>query len=375
MRRSNAITLRDVAREAGVAKMTASVVLNGARSGTQVSEATRARIIETAARLGYRPNAVARGLSRRRMDVLGVVVAVQGTGLNYYFLEIFNGILEAAVQHRQSATVFGIPGWAGEQIQTELLGLCDGRVDGLIFIGPHFLDRAFIESVQQHTPLVAIHAEAPPPSLHNVDIDNEGGLYAATRLLIEHGHRHIVHMAGNIAEPHIQAGAQARIVGYRRALKEAGIPYDPTLVLTGYYIESSGRARMEQLLNSGKPLPTALCCANDSIALGCLAVCQERGIRVPEDISITGFDDILSTQLTAPPLTTVRQPLIDLGRAAAQQLLEQIQDTEDEEELKDNTSPASRTIVFPVELVVRGSVGPPPAQPIARSHSGTKGTN
>jgi DNA-binding LacI/PurR family transcriptional regulator len=359
MRRSNAITLKDVAREAGVAKMTASVVLNGARSGTQVSETTRARIIEVAARLGYRPNAVARGLSRRRMDVI-----VQGTGLNYYFLEVFNGVLEVAVPNRQSATVFGIPGWAGEQIQAELLNLCDGRVDGLIFIGPHLLDRAFIESVQQHTPLVAVHAEDPPPSLYNVDIDNAGGIYAATRLLIELGHQRIAHLAGNTSLPFIQAGARNRIEGYRRALEDAGIPFDPTLVLPGYYIEPSGRERMERLLDSPEPLPTALCCANDSIALGCLGVCQERGIRVPEDISITGFDNVLTTRLTAPPLTTVGQPLIEMGRRAAQLLLEQIQDTDGESELEDT---ASRTIVFPVELIVRGSVGPPPVLPVSRS--------
>ena len=142
----------------GVAKMTASVVLNGSRSGTQVSDATRTRIQDTAERLGYRRNAVARGLSRRRMDVLGVVAAVGGTGLQEYFLEVFNGIVQAAAAHGQCATVFAIPNWDTTALQTSVLGLCDGRVDGLIFLGPHYLDPSLAASMLRHIPLVTVHA-------------------------------------------------------------------------------------------------------------------------------------------------------------------------------------------------------------------------
>jgi Transcriptional regulators len=369
MRRSNATTLKDVALAAGVAKMTASVVLNGARSGTQVSEATRARILEAAQRLGYRPNGVARGLSRRRMDALGVVALVnEGAGLNLYFLEIFNGILEAATHHGQSASVFGISSWWGEARHADLLRLCDGRVDGLIFLGPHRLDPTFIASVQQHTPLVAIHAEEAPPSLYNVDVDNEGGMYAATRHLIELGHRRIAHLAGSTSPALPEAGARERLAGYRRALEEAGLPFDPALVPEGYYVESSGLERTQRLLDAPGPLPTAFCCANDAIAVGCLEALRARGLRVPEDVSVTGFDGVLTSQVLTPPLTTVRQPLPELGRRAVELLLHQIhnaseggEDTDDGP--RDASTSESRTEVWPVELVIRGSTASPPARP------------
>src|SRR5579875_3451633 len=126
MRRGNAATLQDVAREAGVAAMTVSVVMNGARSATRVSDATRARIQEAAARLRYRPNAVARGLSRRRMDTIGVVTKMDLKEINLYFLEVLNGILEVAAQHGQNTTVFSVTDWQGDE--KRLLQFCDSRV-------------------------------------------------------------------------------------------------------------------------------------------------------------------------------------------------------------------------------------------------------
>mgnify|MGYP000954698216 CR=1 FL=1 len=366
MRRGNAITLRDVALEARVAKETASVVLNGSRSGTQVSEATRIRILEAAARLGYRPNGVARGLSRRRMDFIGVVAVCGEEGLQEYFLEVFNGIVQSAAVHGQNAAVFTIPGWEdAATLQPRLMRLCDGRVDGLIFLGPHQLDPAVAASVLQHTPLVAIHADNAPDWLCNADVDNEGGMYAVTRHLIELGHRRIAHLSGGLGAPFREAGAQERLDGYRRALTEAGLPLNPALVLHGDYREVSGRERTERLLHSGiAPFPTALCCANDAIAIGCMDALAARGLRVPADISVTGFDDIRTARVTSPPLTTVRQPFFQMGQRAVDLLLEQIARTtagDDEETPSLDVPPAgSRTEVLPVELIVRGSTGPPP---------------
>jgi LacI family transcriptional regulator len=365
MRRSNAITLKDVAQEAGVAKMTASVVLNGARSGTQVSEATRARILEAAQRLGYRPNGVARGLSRRRMDILGVVAACGSGGLQQYFLEVFNGIVTAASRHGQSATVFTVPGWDDPVgLQRQLLHLCDGRVDGLIILGPHHLDESLADSLRQHIPLVAIHAEAAPSWLCNVDVDNEAGIYAAVRHLIGLGHRRIAHLPGKTDPPYgQQAGARQRLAGYCRGLEEAGIPFDPALVPHGHYSFESGQERTEQLLDAeGGSMPTAICCANDAIALGCLAALAERGLRTPEDISVTGFDDILTTVMITP-LTTVRQPFFQLGQRAVELLLKNISESQEDGAAIGDATPPACSETLPVELIVRKSTGPPRARP------------
>ena len=145
MRRSNAPTLQDVAQKSGVTAMTVSVVLNGANSATRVSPATRARIIAAATELHYRPSGVARGLSRRRMDIIGIVAIVSHAERNLYFLEILTSILEAAARQGQNTTVFSIKDWEADE--SRILQLCDGRVDGMIFVAPQRLRSEFAESL------------------------------------------------------------------------------------------------------------------------------------------------------------------------------------------------------------------------------------
>lgn len=353
MRRSNAPTLQDVAREAGVTAMAASVVLNGATSSTRVSEAARARIVDAAAKLRYRRNAVARGLSRRRLDTLGVVAVIGGGEMNLYFLELLNGILEAASEQNQNTTVFSITGWSGNE--SRILGFCDGRVDGMILIAP-ILTAAFAETLPGCTPVVTSHSHGALPPGYNLDVDNEGGAYAMVRWLIDRGHRRIAHFPGALD----LSGARLRLAGYRRALDEAGIPADDSLILPGHFNSESGKQRMTALLERPDPgahsLPTAVFCASDTIACGCIEALGERGLRVPDDISIAGFDDTLTARMTIPPLTTVRQPFRRMGRRAVELLLAQICGEPGAEPGGD----APRTEIFEAELVVRGSVGPPP---------------
>jgi LacI family transcriptional regulator len=376
MRRSNAPTLQDVANQAGVTAMTVSVVLNGARSATRVSEATRLRIQEAAARLHYRPNAVARGLSRRRMDTIGIVSSIITSDadgdLNLYFLEILNGILEAAAKHGQNTTVFSITDWCEDE--NKILQFCDGRVDGLIFVAPQRLSPSFAESLQHHTPFVTMHANDLLPRTYNLDIDNEGGAYTAVKYLIAQGHRRIMHFAG----PLKFVGARQRLSGYQRALAEAKIPFDDTLISEGEYSAASGKEHATKLLSSGiETLPTAIFCASDDIAAGCLEALSSQGIRVPEDLSLVGYDDVLTARMTSPALTTVKQPFRRLGNRSVEMLMQQILNgvvptigatsqeataTESTETAADTDAP--HTEVFDVELVVRGSVGPPPALPI-----------
>jgi len=372
MRRSNATTLQDVAREAGVAAMTVSVVLNGAKSGTRVSDATRNRILEAAARLRYRPNAVARGLSRLKMDTIGVVSIIQGDEINLYFLEVLNGILAASARLGQNTTVFSIADW--DKDEQKILQFCDGRVDGFIFVGPLF-SAAFAETILEYAPMVTLHSSGVMSKTYDLNVDDELGAYDIVRYLTGLGHRRIAHFSGGD-----RLGALRRAAGYRRALEEAGIIYDPSLVLNGTYNSESGKDSMAAILDSKiiDPMPTAVFCANDAIAYGAMEELGRRGFTVPDDISVVGYDDMMTARMTNPPLTTVRQPFHRMGERAVELLMLQIQrDTErvarSKAELRLANAPDESPLdlqepeadqgphveLFDTELVFRQSAGPP----------------
>ncbi|MES2461154.1 MAG: LacI family DNA-binding transcriptional regulator [Armatimonadota bacterium] len=375
MRRSSAPTLNDVAREAGVSAMTVSVVVNGTGSNTRVSEDTRRRIHAAATRLCYRPNAYARGLSRRRMDTIGVVAVVDGNEVNLYFLEILNGVLEAAAERGQNTIVFSVKGWQPEHLN--VTQFCDGRADGMIFIAPN-LTPEFAEALQQrHLPFVTIHHGSELPNTVNFDVENERGAYTMVRHLIDQGHRRILYLSGDADGYDVRQ----RLAGYRRAVEEAGLPFDESLVFPGSYSSNSGRQRMTQILaqNLFGPFPTAIFCGNDATALGVMEVLTENGIRVPEDVSLAGFDDTLTAQIITPQLTTMRQPFRHMGRRSVEVLISQINASRGDSPANDfqrleqeegapagSAYPVQKTPdidVFEVELIIRGSVGRPPLHP------------
>jgi LacI family transcriptional regulator len=350
--------------------MAASVVLNGATSSTRVSEKTRARIMEAAERLRYRRNGVALALSRNRMDTIGVVATVASNDTNVYFLEVLNGVLGAAAERGQSAKIFSVSSWSSEE--KRILSFCDGRIDGLIVIGPDFTP-AFAKTLSHYTPFVTIHSNGPLPDVLNLTVDDEDGGYVMTRYLISQGHRRISHITGT---PTMFAAKQ-RQQGYRRALEEAEIPYDEDLVIPGFFVIEAGRAAAEELLkrSPSTPLPTAIFCASDAIAYGCMEVLQGRGIRIPEDISVVGFDDTLMARMTIPRLTTVHQPFQQMGWRAVELLLSQINaDTEAAQTAPTDTpvvpahvpDQASHSENLKTDLVIRDSAGPPPERAIVR---------
>jgi len=362
MRRSAAPTLKDVAEIAGVSTMLASVVLNGARSTTRVSPVSRLRIQEAAAQLGYRRNALAHGLTRNLLDTIGVVTDINGAELNLYFLEIFYGILEAATEYRQNTTVFSINNW--ENDADRILQFFDGRVDGIIFIAPITLPLPLLQSLQYHTPFVTLHSNIRNNELTDIDIDDESGAYLMVQYLLAQGHRRIAHFTGS---QEIR-GARLRLQGYCRALEDARIPRDDSLIIPCIYSLNSGRACMEQFLEEtpAAQLPTAIFCANDTLAYGCVEVLAAHGIRIPEQISVAGFDDSLMARLTQPPLTTICQPFRRMGQRAVERLLPKIRnDISPTSKDADSPIPFRRlpdtdTEVFDVELIVRDSVRPFP---------------
>lgn len=346
--------------------MTVSVVVNGSRSATRVSDATRERILDAAKRLSYRPNGAARGLVQRRMETIGVVGQIETTDVNVYFIEVLTGILEGATRLGQNTTVFTVSSWTKDE--DRILRYCDGRVDGLILVAPIDMNTEFSERLLRHTPFVMLHSNSVPANIDDLDVDNEGGAYAAVQHLIGLGHRRIAHFAAE----QVLEGARLRLAGYRRALEDAGIAFDERLVFHGTFSDISGRARIHQLLDwSQDERPTAIACVNDEVACACIDELGKMGFRVPDEFSITGFDDAPMARMTQPPLTTIRQPLRNMGRYAVERLRFRIEEGERinaDARLADKSNGVEPPLakisephieIFPFELIVRGSTAPP----------------
>jgi LacI family transcriptional regulator len=346
-----AATLADVGRMAGVSAMAASAVLNGARTSSRISVETRARIMEAAGKLRYRPNVAARALANRRMNTIGVAAVVDEGTLNYYFLEVFNGIIEGAAKYGQNTTVFVLHDWTKEI--SKVAGFCDGRIDGLILLGP-VISREMGPLLPEHTHFTALHPNVLLPNFTSIESDEEKGAWELVSHLVSLGHRRILHLSGQ----RNLLGAERRIAGYRKALSDAGIPFDPALIAEAGYSVEAGKVTMEAWLDAhiGQPLPTAIFCANDSSAAGCLETLASRGLRVPTDVSLCGFDDSLAARTCVPQLTTERQPLRQMGLQAVASLMEQIK-------YSSNTDASAvqgeSHIVFPTQLAVRDSTAAP----------------
>ena len=351
-----AATLVDVGRAAGVSAMAVSAVLNGAKTSSRIAPETRTRILKAAALLQYRPNAAARALAQRRMNTLGVAAVINDGGeLDHYFLEVFNGVITAAALHHQNTTVFALHNW--DRDAARIPGFCDGRIDGLILIGP-VLGHESSNLFPPHTPFVALHANSPLPGVVNIESDEETGAYEIVRHLIAHGHQRILHISGGRG----LTGAERRIRGWRRAFASVHLPCDDRWLVEGTFSVEGGRCALRSWLDRsvGELMPQAIFCASDAIAVGCLEVLAEARLRVPADISVVGFDDTQAARATIPQLTTVRQPLRAMGMRAVDTLLERIRHHHGHGEL-----PTRGTIVFPAEIVVRASVAAPaPNRPV-----------
>jgi LacI family transcriptional regulator len=343
---SRAATLADVGRAAGVSAMAVSAALNETRTSARISAETKGKILEAALKLGYRPNVAARALVKRRMDTLGVTIAWQGGELNNYFVDIFNGIIEAATRHGQNTTVFTLHDWADDI--GKVSAACDGRIDGMILIAP-LLTAELAAGLPHHTPFVSLHCNTECEGIVNIECDEERGACEMVTSLVALGHRRIMHISG----PRGQTGPERRIRGYKRALSEAGIVADPDLLATSTFTVAEGRSVMLDWLDRhpGTPPPDAVFCGNDAIAIGCLEALASRGIRVPDDVSICGFDDTLAARSTIPQLSTVRQPLRAMGARAVDILMERIESLHG----KGQAGPAS-PVVFDTAVVLRGSV-------------------
>ncbi|HYO51412.1 LacI family DNA-binding transcriptional regulator [Archangium sp.] len=305
------MTLEEVARRAGVSPSTVSRILNGT---ARVRESKRQAVERAIADLGYHPNVIARGLARGRSMSVGVIT--QDIASPFYN-ETLKGI-EDSLAGPGYAPLF-VSGHWNEAKEAECMALLVARrVDGVIVL-TGMIDDATLLGYALRLPLVITGRNLRGPNLVSIQLDNEQAAFDATWHLIELGHTRIAHIAG----PESNVDAQERLAGYRRALTEARLPVDERLIVIGDFHEASGLLALNQLLETRLHF-TALFAANDQMAYGARLALYRKGIRVPEDVSLIGFDDLPSSLYTTPPLTTVRQSAYDLGKVAGEAMLQLI---------------------------------------------------
>lgn len=327
-------TIVDIARESGVSLSTVSRVLNGYEF---VKESTRQRVLETAERLGYVANLTARSLAGGRSQIIGVLVP----GLdNSYIGEILRGIDEELAHVHYDVMLYTTHRYRDKEAYY-VKAITNSLIDGLLVLVPLIPDEYLNALPRADFPHVMIdQADARSDS---VVATNWQGAYDATRYLIELGHRRIGFITGQMQ----LSSAIERLEGYKNALIDHNIPVDHALIVNGDFQPKSGYAAAHQLLKLPS-LPTAIFASNDLEAFGAIDALREHGLRIPDDVSIIGFDDIPHALMTYPKLTTVRQPLVQMGRMAVRLLLEQL----------DNPGRPPRCVTLATSLVIRDSCVP-----------------
>lgn len=333
------VTIKDVARLAGVSVATVSRVLN---ASAPVRAETRTRVLDVARELRFAPNSAARSLSRRRAGALGVILPdIYGE----FFSELLRGIDQEAQRAGHSLLVSS--SHHDSRGIGNALRAMRGRVDGLLVMAPDVAAAVLAELLPGGLPTVLLNGAAVDADVHAITVDNYGGAYAMTRHLLSLGHRRIAFLAG--AAHNADAGARER--GHRAALREAGMQVDPTLFVRGDFTEDGGWTGASALMALESP-PSAIFAANDAMAVGALSALREAGIEVPTGVAVVGFDDIPVARFLNPPLTSVRVGIAALGARAAALLLHALA------ERSPPGTPPHRD-VLPTELVVRGSCGAP----------------
>jgi LacI family transcriptional regulator len=325
------VTIQDIAESANVSISTVSRVLTG---NAPVAEKKREAVLAAIEALNYRPNVFARGLASGRSMAIGVLT--QNIGSPFYET-IMSGILQG-LDGSGYSLIFTDGLFQPEREKEALQMLLDRRVDGLIVLGGRSPEDLLCE-VMEIVPLIIIGRNIPCLSEYCMHMDQFQGAHKATSYLINLGHRQIAHITGIL----LQQDAIDRREGYLKALQDAGIERDPELIIEGDFLEQSGVLAIEILLTRSRTF-SAIFAANDQMASGARLALSRHGIRVPEDVSIIGFDDQPHSAYMVPPLTTVRQPATEMGEAGARAILNLLQGV------------SFALPELPVELVIRESV-------------------
>lgn len=326
-------TIREVAEIAGVSYATVSHVINNTRL---VTPETRERVLAAMKALNYRPNALARSLRQGKTNTIGLVLP---DSANPFFAEISRSIEDESFKKGYSVFLCNTE----LDTQRELFYvdvLSKKQVDGIIFVAAGDQADSLDFLVQRNMPVVMIDRDVPNVEVDAVLTDNQLGGFLATRHLLELGHTRIACIAG----PSSITPSAERIIGYRRALEQAGLSYDENLVIPGDYHFQSGMEITHTFLKMD-PRPTAIFALNDLMAMGALRAASEAGFSIPRDLAVVGYDDLELTRFTNPPLTTISQPKKEIGAQAINLLVDRMS----------RKSRAPSRLVLAPELIVRRS--------------------
>ena len=335
------VTSRDVAARAGVSRTTVSFVLNDV-PGVNISQETRQRVLGAAQELGYVPDAAARSLASRRTHTLGLVLVRNQSHLaaDAFLPQVIHGLAESTRRAGFHLLLEPVEAIGHPDAYIHLVRA--KHIDGIVLSGPRSDDEQLAALVDEGFPVVLL-GQLPDKSACFVDVDNQSAAREAVTHLIRLGHQRIGCITNAPAE---YTGGADRLAGYRDALRGAGLTYEEKLVRFGDFVPESGYRAANSILRE-EPPPTALFVASDVVAFGAMAAIRERGLSIPDDIALVGFDDIPLARYVDPPLTTVRLPAGELGRQAGHMIVALIQNGE---------APPGSTLLE-TELVVRASCG------------------
>jgi LacI family transcriptional regulator len=350
-RRKQPVTIKDVARAAGVSVTTVSNVLND-RAGS-MSEDTLQRVVQVMETLDYRPNALARSLVTRRTATIGVIIAEVETPL---FLQALNTI--EPIARGAGYTVLMSNARSPEEEDEVVQVLLEKRVEGLIFlsVSERLPDDYVSDLRRQRVPAVLVNRAQCYEELDQINWDDETGVIEAVDHLIANGHQHIAHLCG----PERRHSGVARLRGYRTALERNGIPWRDDYVRPGDYTGNAvGWRRSTLELLEARPRPTAIVASDDVVAAAAIKALQQQGLRVPDDVAVVGVDDQHFCTYLNPALTTVQLPVLQAGELAVEMLLDRIAGERSEPE----------HVLLPCSLVVRESSGSHPRR--TRDHRST----
>lgn len=313
MKTKHNITIEDIASRAGVSISTVSRVINGT---APVAARTKSKVLEIIETLGYKPNLFAQGLAGGQSKTIGVLTQLIGSP---FYDVILRGILRG-IEGTAYSTLFADGSWDVEKDRIALNMFRQRQVDGLILLDSHLATEDILDTAGE-MPLIMIGRSIPGLEDQCIPFDDFDAAYKATRYLLDSGHRQIAHITGLLNH----SDAIERRDGYLKALKDAGVSPDPGLIIEGDFTEPSGMMATEMLMMQGQ-IFSAIFAANDQMAFGARLALYRRGMRVPEDVSIVGFDDQVPSSFMIPPLTTMQRSPLEMGEKACKALLNLIQD-------------------------------------------------
>ena len=318
------VTIEDIARHLGISKATVSLALN---NSTLVAEATKVRVMEAADQFGYRPNYFGARLSKGKADVIGLyILGGEEEECNWTLPSswmFYNPILKAVstelAMHSYRCN-FGVVSVEEATKQgTIASAIQEGALDGMLLVVQDDIDYDFLKIVEvRQFPFVVLNAKVRD-NISSVKVDNELGARKMVEYLLEQRHKRIAYLGG----PRMDSNAIERREGFLKAISAAKINLCPDLIQYGDWQRSSGWRAAKEFMELEQP-PTAIFCGNDHMAIGAVQMLQEAGFKVPDDISVVGYDDTEMCQVVVPNLTTVWQPLEEMGRLGAQEVLRQI---------------------------------------------------